>query len=64
MQEELILLDFIVTTYQLIELAALKDIGEFHRKSKIEAIVEGNPTRIGMGHLKAIKEKMMKLQLI
>lgn len=64
MREELILLDYLLTTYQLIELASLKDLTEFHRKSKIEAIVEGNPTRVGFGHLKAVREKMAKLQLI
>lgn len=63
-REELVLLDYLITTYQLVELSALKDIAEFHRKSKIEAIVEGNPTRITMNHLKAIKDKMSKLQLI
>lgn len=49
------LLDYLLTTYQLIELASLKDLGEFNRKSKIEAIVEGNPTRVGYGHLKAVR---------
>lgn len=63
-REELVLLDYLVTTYQLVELSALKDIAEFHRKSKIEAIVEGNPTRITASHLKAVREKLMKLQLI
>jgi len=43
--EEVILLDYLITTKQLLLINAKNDMEYFHRKSKIEAIVEGRPAK-------------------
>ena len=54
-KEEVIVLDYLVTLRQLISLLQNNDIEGFHNKSKIEAIVEGSPSKtITSQHLNAI----------
>jgi len=53
-QEYIILIDYLVTTYQLVQLAARGDICEFSRKSKIDAIMESHPTIVNYSHFKAV----------
>lgn len=43
--EEVILLDYFITTKQLLLINSKNDIEYFHKKSKIEAIVEGRPAK-------------------
>lgn len=63
-KEYIILADYLVTTYQLVQLAARNDIQEFARRSKIETIVEGQPTSINYAHLKAVEDKLILLSFI
>lgn len=62
--QETIILDYLITAYQLFEL--IKD-GEnyelFARKSKIEEIVEGQPNRVTMDHYNKICKKFDELKL-
>jgi hypothetical protein len=44
-QEEVIVLDYLVTLRQLIGLLLSNDMEGFHNKSKIEIIVEGSPSK-------------------
>ena len=63
--EEIILLDYLITTKQLLLIDAKKDIEYFHRKSKIEAIVEGRPSKnITEDHFEAIVHKLRVFKLI
>lgn len=57
-KETIIVLDYLVTAYQLVSLAALRSLSEFNKKSKIEAVVEGAPVRVCVGHIKKIREKL------
>lgn len=63
-KDEIILVDYLITTYQLIQLVARGDIKEFSKKSKIETIVEGQPAAINYSHLKAVEEKLLLLGFI
>lgn len=61
---EIIVLDYLVTTYQLLGLIKDKeDYARFARKSKIEEIVEGSPTNITANHFQKILEKITDLGL-
>lgn len=42
----MIILDYLITLKQLSGLLAKNDMELFHRKSKIEAIVEGAPSKV------------------
>ena len=63
-KEKVIILSYMVTTYQLLSLAALRDLQAFNQKSCIEAIVEGNPVKITLNHVKMIKEKLELLKIL
>ena len=63
--EEVILLDYLITTKQLLLIHSKKDIEYFHKKSKIEAIVEGKPAKnITYDHFEAIVHKLKVFKLI
>jgi len=63
-QEYIILIDCLVTTYQLVQLAARDDICEFSRKSKIDTIMENYPTVANYSHFKSIEDKLVQLAFI
>ena len=64
-EEKIILLDYLITTKQLILINAKKDIEYFHRRSKIEAIVEGRPAKnITQDHFDAIIHKLRVFKMI
>jgi len=63
-QEYIILIDYLVTTYQLVQLAAQGDICEFSRKSKIDTIMENQSTVVNYSHFKAIEDKLVQLAFI
>lgn len=63
--EEVILLDYFITTKQLLLINAKNDIEYFHKKSKIEAIVEGRPAKtITEDHFEAIVHKLRVFKMI
>lgn len=63
--DEVILLDYLITCKQLVKIMHNTTLAEFHVKSKIEAIVNGKPTRnITHDHIKAIKDKLRTMKLI
>ena len=63
--EEIILLDYLITTRQLLLINSKKDIEYFHKKSKIEAIVEGRPAKtITQDHFDAIVHKLRVFKMI
>lgn len=45
-KDEVIALDYLVTLRQLIGIVQNNDLEGFHSKSKIEAIVEGAPSKV------------------
>ena len=60
----MILLDYLITLKQLVNLDKKVTVEDFHRRSKIEDIVEGKPTaHITKDHINAIntKIKIMKI---
>lgn len=58
-------MDYLITTKQLILINSKKDIEYFHRKSKIEAIVEGRPAKnITQDHFDAIIHKLRIFKMI
>jgi len=58
-------LDYLVTLRQLIGLMFNNDMEGFHIKSKIETIVEGNPSKnISRDHLAAIAQKLRAIKII
>ena len=63
-KEMIVVLDYLVTAYQLVSLSALRSLSEFNRKSKIEAVVEGNPVKVTVGHVRKIREKLELLQIV
>lgn len=64
-EEEVVLLDYLITLKQLLALNAGNDLDYFHRKSKIEAIVEGRPAKtITPDHLAAIVHKLRLFHVI
>ena len=59
--QKIIIIDYLITLKQLIDLQERGSIGEFHSGSDIEKIVEGNPvTEIRKEHLKSIMAKLQK----
>lgn len=64
MSKETIILDYLITAYQLFEL--IKE-GEnydlFSQKSKIEKIMERQPNRVTMNHFNKICKKFDDLKL-
>lgn len=59
------MLDYLVTLRQLIGILQNNDIEGFHNKSKIEAIVEGSPSKtITEEHLNAIRSKLKAIKII
>ena len=61
----MILLDYFITMKQLFVLNGSNDIEYFHKKSKIEAIVEGKPARnITDDHVQAITNKLKLFKII
>lgn len=53
-KDYIILVDYLITTYQLVQLTSRNDLKEFSKKSKIETIVEGQPASINYSHFKAV----------
>ena len=51
-----------MTTYLLVKLESRSDLTNFHSKSKIEEIVEGNTHKVTMDHYRAIREKVKSLK--
>lgn len=65
MTNEVILLDYLITCKQLLHILNNSSMSEFHTKAKIEAIVNGKPTKkITNDHIKAIKDKLRAVKLI
>lgn len=59
------MLDYLVTLRQLIGILQNNDLEHFHLKSKIEAIVEGSPSKtITEEHLSAIRSKLKAIKII
>lgn len=59
------MLDYLITSKQLLHILNSSNLSEFHAKSKIEAIVNGKPTKnITNDHIRAIKEKLRTMKLI
>ena len=59
------MLDYLVTLRQLISLMQNNDLEGFHQKSKIEAIVEGSPSKtITNEHLQAIRNKLKAIKIL
>lgn len=59
------MLDYLVTLRQLVSLLQNGDIEGFHNKSKIEAIVEGAPSKnITQEHMNAIRSKLRAIKII
>ena len=64
-KDEVIVLDYLVTLRQLIGIVQNNDLEGFHSKSKIEAIVEGAPSKvITEEHLNAIRTKLKAIKII
>jgi hypothetical protein len=64
-KDEVIVLDYLVTLRQLIAILQNNDLEGFHSKSKIEAIVEGAPSKtITEEHLNAIRSKLRAIKII
>ena len=64
-REEVILLDYLITLKQLLSLDEKASLDDFHRKSKIEDIVEGKPTsNITKEHIGAINTKIKAMRIM
>ena len=64
-KEEVIVLDYLVTLRQLISLLQNNGLEGFHSKSKMEAIVEGAPSKnITKEHIRAISAKLRMIKLL
>jgi hypothetical protein len=64
-RDEVILLDYLITLKQLLNLDERVSIEDFHRKSKIEEIVEGKPTsNITKEHIGAINTKIRAMRIM
>jgi hypothetical protein len=64
-EEKVIILDYLISLRQLSNLLAKNDIDLFHKKSKIETIVEGAPAKvITEEHFRAITAKLKAIKLI
>lgn len=54
-----------ITLSQLLEIMAQQNINDFHTKSKIQAIVDGEPLEeVSMEHVKLIKNKLKALKIL
>lgn len=64
-KEEVIVLDYLVTLRQLVTLLQNNTLDGFHSKSKMEAIVDGAPSKnITKEHVRAISAKLRAIKLI
>ncbi|CAD8046644.1 unnamed protein product [Paramecium primaurelia] len=65
MEKDVVLLDYLVTYFQLSQLTleTFNKPYEFAQKSKIEHIAEGSPVRLTYGHFIEIKNKMSDLEV-
>jgi predicted transcriptional regulator len=64
-KEEVIVLDYLVTLRQLITLLQNNGLEGFHTKSKMEAIVDGAPSKnITKEHVRAISAKLRAIKLL
>jgi hypothetical protein len=64
-REEVILLDYLITLKQLMNLDEKASLEDFYRKSKIEDIVEGKPTsNITREHISAINSKIKAMRIM
>jgi hypothetical protein len=54
-----------ITCKQLLNIIDHSNLADFHMKSKMEAIVNGKPTKnITEDHIKAIKDKLKSMKII
>ncbi len=64
-KEEVIVLDYLVTLRQLISLLQNNGLEGFYNKSKMEAIVDGAPSKnITKEHVRAISAKLRAIKLL
>lgn len=64
-KEEVIVLDYLVTLRQLVTLLQNNGLEGFHNKSKMEAIVDGAPSKnITREHVRAISAKLKAIKLL
>ena len=64
-KEEVIVLDYLVTLRQLVTLLQNNSLEGFHHKSKMEAIVDGAPSKnITKEHVRAISAKLRAIKLL
>ena len=63
--KEIVVLDYLITLKQLLELLKEGNMEEFHGKSKIQAIVEGDVIdSVSCEHVKMIGNKLRALSII
>ena len=54
-----------ITLSQLLEIMSSQNLNEFHTKSKIQAIVDGEPLEeVTAEHVKMIKNKLKALRIL
>lgn len=56
--------DYLITFWQLVKLIKKNDAQYFHNKSKIQDILDSKESRLTIGHLLKLYERMKILKLI